>query len=95
MGGGLISKLFYSCCGKKNFDRLAKEHHLNERETQKFAADYKELRESYNKMHSKITQSPGLGLVVLPNFQALRDHELKSNLAIEHILGGTKEGKVE
>jgi hypothetical protein len=46
-------------------------------------------------MHSKITQSPGLGLVVLPNFQALRDHELKSNLAIEHILGGTKEGKVE
>ncbi len=46
-------------------------------------------------MHKKITQNSVLGLVTLPNFQALRDHEVKSNLAIEHILGGTKEGKAE
>jgi len=39
-------------------------------------------------MNKKISQNKGLSLVVLPNFQALRDNEIRSNLAIEHILGG-------
>jgi len=34
----------------------------------------------------------GFGLFVLPNFKKIRDHEIKSSLAIEHILGGIKEG---
>lgn len=92
MGGSFLSRKFYKCCGKKNFDRLAKAHHLNERETKKFAADYEELRQAYKKMNKKISQNKGLSLVVLPNFQALRDNEIRSNLAIEHILGGTKAG---
>ena len=51
MGGGVLSKVFYKCCGKKDFDKLAKAHHLNMRETLKFEADFKELRKVYKKVN--------------------------------------------
>ena len=51
MGGGFLSKVFYKCCGKKDFDKLAKAHHLNMRETLKFEADFKELRKVYKKVN--------------------------------------------
>ena len=92
MGHSFLSKIFFKCCGKKNFEKLAKAHHLNIRETMKFEADYKELRKVYKKMNKGSGISKGIGMFVVPNFKKIRDHEIKSTRAIEIILGGLKEG---
>ena len=68
MGNGIFPKWCYKCCGKKDFERLAKAHHLNEREISKFTADYKEIKKAYKKMNDQSNKSGFLGLVVLPNF---------------------------
>ena len=69
MGDSVVQSWFYRCCGKKNFQKLAKERHLSEREIQKFRVDYHDLKDVYEKLNKKKLESTVLGLVVLPNFQ--------------------------